>query len=326
MLGGGAALIVDTRSTLVQAREILDDLRELGSPRGRHRRQHPRPRRPQLRQRGFRPAVIWGHERCVTMIRTTGEAQRASAAEACPGHRGRPRGGRARPARSHVHRTRRCWTSTGARSELTYLGRGHTDNDIVVTIPDADVLCAGDLVENGAPPWFGDGFPMDWPATAEATARARGRADGRRPRSRRPRRPRVRRALARGDPRHRGPRADRPARRDRRSTTRVAAAPYPRRGRPRAARAGAWRQLRGELDLSARRSDLARDAARPSGPGPRRRRSRPAPARACRGRPRRSRRRSRAAAGRWRAGARARGAARSACWRSPSRAARRRAG
>ena len=32
----------------------------------------------------FRPAVIWGHERCVTMIRTTGEAQRASAAEEIP--------------------------------------------------------------------------------------------------------------------------------------------------------------------------------------------------------------------------------------------------
>ena len=56
----------------------------------------------------------------------------------------------------------------GREVRLTYLGRGHTDNDIVVAIPDADVLCAGDLVENGAPPWFGDGFPMDWPATAEA--------------------------------------------------------------------------------------------------------------------------------------------------------------
>ena len=32
----------------------------------------------------FRPATIWGHERCVTMIRTTGEAQRASAAQESP--------------------------------------------------------------------------------------------------------------------------------------------------------------------------------------------------------------------------------------------------
>ena len=30
---GGEALLVDTRSTHVQAQEIIDDLRELGSPR-----------------------------------------------------------------------------------------------------------------------------------------------------------------------------------------------------------------------------------------------------------------------------------------------------
>ncbi len=30
-------------------------------------------------------------------------------------------------------------------------------------------MCAGDLVENGAlPASFGDGYPMDWPATATA--------------------------------------------------------------------------------------------------------------------------------------------------------------
>jgi glyoxylase-like metal-dependent hydrolase (beta-lactamase superfamily II) len=57
----------------------------------------------------------------------------------------------------------------GGRSvELRYLGRGHTDNDIVILVPDADVLFAGDLLENNATPFFGDGYPLDWPATAEA--------------------------------------------------------------------------------------------------------------------------------------------------------------
>ena len=55
----------------------------------------------------------------------------------------------------------------GRRVELRYLGRGHTDGDIVVNVPDAGVLFAGDLLENGATPWFGDGYPMDWPATVE---------------------------------------------------------------------------------------------------------------------------------------------------------------
>jgi glyoxylase-like metal-dependent hydrolase (beta-lactamase superfamily II) len=34
-------------------------------------------------------------------------------------------------------------------------------------VPDADVLFAGDLLEEGAPPSFGDSFPLEWPATVE---------------------------------------------------------------------------------------------------------------------------------------------------------------
>src|SRR6185436_1770028 len=55
----------------------------------------------------------------------------------------------------------------GRTVELRYLGRGHTDNDIVVVVPDADVLFAGDLLEADATPYFGDGYPIDWPDTAE---------------------------------------------------------------------------------------------------------------------------------------------------------------
>jgi len=43
---------------------------------------------------------------------------------------------------------------------------GHTDHDIVLHVPDAGVLFAGDLLENGAVPFFGDGYPLDWPETA----------------------------------------------------------------------------------------------------------------------------------------------------------------
>ena len=106
MLGGRAALVVDTRSTLAQGREILDDLRELGSPRvGIVVNTHGHSDHC-FGNSVFRPATIWGHERCVTMIRTTGEAQRASAAQEIPDIAGRPRRGRARSARSHVHRSR----------------------------------------------------------------------------------------------------------------------------------------------------------------------------------------------------------------------------
>ncbi len=54
----------------------------------------------------------------------------------------------------------------GRRVELRFLGRGHTDHDIVVVVPDAAVLFAGDLLEGGAVPFFGDAYPLDWPETA----------------------------------------------------------------------------------------------------------------------------------------------------------------
>jgi glyoxylase-like metal-dependent hydrolase (beta-lactamase superfamily II) len=167
VLGGDGALVVDTRYTPAQAREVLDDLRELGSPRvgvvvnthghGDHCNGNS----------VFRPAPIWGHERCASMIRLTGEAQRTSGLAETPDVADDlaevvldP------PDRTFVDRA--TLDLDGRIVELAYLGRGHTDNDIVVTIPDADVVCAGDLLENGAPPWFGDGFPLDWPATARA--------------------------------------------------------------------------------------------------------------------------------------------------------------
>ena len=46
--------------------------------------------------------------------------------------------------------------------ELRYLGRGHTEGDIVVWMPRERVLFAGDLVEAQAAPYMGDAFIGDW--------------------------------------------------------------------------------------------------------------------------------------------------------------------
>jgi glyoxylase-like metal-dependent hydrolase (beta-lactamase superfamily II) len=50
--------------------------------------------------------------------------------------------------------------------ELHYLGRAHTDSDIVIGVE--GVCFAGDLVEESAPPAFGDSFPLEWAATLDA--------------------------------------------------------------------------------------------------------------------------------------------------------------
>ncbi|MDN5797998.1 MAG: MBL fold metallo-hydrolase [Intrasporangium sp.] len=49
---------------------------------------------------------------------------------------------------------------------LLHTGRGHTDGDIAIQVPDADVVFLGDLVEQSAHPSLGlDCWPLEWPET-----------------------------------------------------------------------------------------------------------------------------------------------------------------
>jgi len=66
----------------------------------------------------------------------------------------------------------------GRAVELRHLGRGHTDNDLLVRVPDAGVWLAGDLIEESGPPVYGpDSFPLDWPATIARLRMALGERD-----------------------------------------------------------------------------------------------------------------------------------------------------
>jgi len=66
----------------------------------------------------------------------------------------------------------------GRAVELRYLGRGHTDNDLLVHVPDAGAWLAGDLIEESGPPVYGpDSFPLDWPATLARLQAALGAGD-----------------------------------------------------------------------------------------------------------------------------------------------------
>ena len=169
VLGDDGVLVVDTRISHRQADEILADLPALT----------PLPVRAVVNTHGhndhafgnhrFRPAPIWGHARCARMVTETGAAQIAAVSAAIP----RLSEELAEVVLDPPDRTfdgdhaTLDFDAGGRRIELRHLGRGHTDNDIVVIVPDADVLFAGDLVEAGAPPFFGDGYPIEWPATVE---------------------------------------------------------------------------------------------------------------------------------------------------------------
>lgn len=167
VLGDGAVLVVDTRSSHVQGREILDDLRGLTSSpvtvvadtHGHY--DHA------FGNRVFRPAHIWGHTGCPAFMTRTGEQARSTMAVEHPDLADELAEVVIDPP-DHLFSDRATIEVGGRAVELRFLGRAHTDHDIVVSVPGADVVFAGDLVEGGAVPYFGDGYPLEWPATAEA--------------------------------------------------------------------------------------------------------------------------------------------------------------
>lgn len=166
VLGGDDVLVIDTRSAPAHAREIIDHLRELTS-------------RPvsivvdthwhwdhTFGNSAFRPAAIWGHVRAAVRLREQGPAaigriaaNRPELADDLGEVTIDP------PDRTFEDR---ATLQVGDRPvDLAHLGRGHTDGDIVVSVPDASVLFAGDLLEGGATPSFGDAYPLEWPDTVE---------------------------------------------------------------------------------------------------------------------------------------------------------------
>ena len=61
--------------------------------------------------------------------------------------------------------------------ELVHPGRGHTDGDLVVRVGDADVLLAGDLVEQSGGPAYGeDCWPLEWPWSLDVVSQLVGPA------------------------------------------------------------------------------------------------------------------------------------------------------
>jgi glyoxylase-like metal-dependent hydrolase (beta-lactamase superfamily II) len=169
VLGAGEALVIDTRSTYGQAREILADLRSLTAD----------PITVVVDTHGhfdhafgnavFRPATIWGQVGCVSFMERNGEARKAKIEAETPELAGEL-------DEIAIDPPDRTFASTatvevGGRSvELRYLGRGHTDHDIVVSVPGTNVLFAGDLLENGAVPFYGDAYPTAWASTAATLA------------------------------------------------------------------------------------------------------------------------------------------------------------
>lgn len=170
ILGGSDVLVVDTRASPAHARELATELRELT-------------RDPvsivvdthwhwdhSFGNSVFRPATIWGHVQAAERLRREG---RATVDEVAGWYAADEPDVAAAVRETVIDPPDRTFedaatVEVGDRVvELRYLGRAHTEGDIALVVPDANVLFAGDLLEAGAAPSFGDSFPLEWPATVE---------------------------------------------------------------------------------------------------------------------------------------------------------------
>jgi len=166
VIGGEDGLVViDTRATHPLADELRADLRALGrhsiaavvNTHGHWDHVFGNAR--------FLPTPIWGHVRCATMIVERGEEMRARLMREHPDE---PFDAVELIPPSQLFDESATLDLGDRQIQLRYLGRGHTDNDIVITVPDASVLFAGDLLENAPAPGFGDSYPMAWVDTGRA--------------------------------------------------------------------------------------------------------------------------------------------------------------
>ena len=166
VVGRERVLVIDTRATTLQARELIRDLRQLTPLPWVVANTHVHFDHA-FGNASFRPCEIWSHEGCADALRLHGPAQRENVIRWVPDLAGELAATPLDPPDRTFDAS--ATLDLGDRTvELIHLGRGHTGHDVVALVPDTGIVFAGDLVEQGAPPGFEDSFPLDWPATLGA--------------------------------------------------------------------------------------------------------------------------------------------------------------
>jgi len=162
IIGDGGVVVIDTRSAPSHAEEIAKDLATvtplpvLWVINTHWHWDHV------LGNLAFAAAEFWGHRRCRQVMLEEPEAIRA-AAKRWLGSAAEEVDAVDLIAPTNVFDQDAVMDLGGRTVQLAYRGKGHTDADVTVRVD--DVLFAGDLLEEGAPPAFGDAYPRQWPIT-----------------------------------------------------------------------------------------------------------------------------------------------------------------
>ncbi|SCL24359.1 MBL fold metallo-hydrolase [Micromonospora inyonensis] len=176
VVGDGAALLVDTLSTAAQATALAAAVRAVT----------PHPWTLVNTHHHFDhcfgnatlaedpPRPVYAHELTARWLRDRPDELRHLAYEEMRAEQPALAAALARTpllAPTHTVHTETVLDVGGRRVLLRHPGRGHTAGDLVVYVPDADVLVAGDLVEQSGPPAFEESYPLQWPEAVAALLR-----------------------------------------------------------------------------------------------------------------------------------------------------------
>lgn len=172
--GGSGLLVLDTHASTRHGQEVLDEVRRLSPAPVRHVVNSHQHFDHVLGNAAFARtgAEVVAHEDVLRSLPAHLDDVRRDARTHVAEHGDEPDGRWEALLASEVALPTRTFSSVlaldlGDRAvELVHPGRGHTGGDCVLLVPDADVVLAGDLVEEAgdAVPGFGDDcWPMDWP-------------------------------------------------------------------------------------------------------------------------------------------------------------------
>jgi glyoxylase-like metal-dependent hydrolase (beta-lactamase superfamily II) len=125
----------------------------------------------------FLPCDVWAHKACHTDLATYGTRSRERWAKRYR-EQGKPEIAAAID-RTEIHLPDRLFTSIadidlgGRKVVFIHPGKAHTDHDVLVHVPDAGIVFAGDVVENAPGGFSADSFGADndlahWPAALDA--------------------------------------------------------------------------------------------------------------------------------------------------------------
>ncbi len=169
VVGDDGILIVDTRASHPQAREVLEELKSISRLPVRWVVNTHFHWDHTFGNAVFADAQLWGHEKCAQALRRDGEEMKLQVKASLPPEFHSQIDDVVVTPPDHTFATSAS-LAIGRTIEMAYHGLAHTDSDIVVRVPDSGVAFFGDIVEEGAPPSFGDSFPRQWAHTLRQAA------------------------------------------------------------------------------------------------------------------------------------------------------------